>query len=192
VARRKINLQDINSMKEPGGIDDLVRDMGSSSLGFSPTEQAIYEVDLNRIMPDFSQPRHFLPFELRQKLSLGDITPEEAMQDLVARAEGGDQLASLILGGRNEVADEDSETVADDDKGLLALANSIKTVGLRQPINIYSVTRPDAPGETFYQLGEGERRYWAHQLLVSQGHQQFARIRCIIDTLPEDKGLIQP
>ncbi len=190
MARRKINLQTINTVKESGGIDDLVRDMGSSELGFSPTEHSIYEVDLDRILPDFSQPRRFLPFDLRQQLSQGEILPGEAMRELLSRAERGDQLAALILGDSGDSLNDD-EDGPEDEKGLLALARSVKTVGLRQPINVYSITRPDAPGETFYQLGEGERRYWAHQLLALQGDEKFARIRCIIDTLPEDKDLIQ-
>jgi hypothetical protein len=181
MARRKINLQTINTVKESGGIDELVRDMGSSELGFSPTEQAIYEVDLNRILPDFSQPRRFLPFDLRQQLSTGEILPNEAMQELLFRAERNDKLAALILGDGGDNLNDD-EDAPEDEKGLLALAHSIKTVGLRQPINAYSITRPDAPGETFYQLGEGERRYWAHQLLVLQGNEKFARIRCIMSS----------
>ncbi len=164
--------------------------MGSSDLGFLPTEHSIYEVDLNRISPDFSQPRRFLPSDLRQRLSQGEILPNEAMQELLSRAERGDKLAVLILGDSGSNLDDD-EDGPEDEKGLFALAHSIKTVGLRQPINVYSITRPDSPGETFYQLGEGERRYWAHQLLALQGNEKFARIRCIIDALPEDKALIQ-
>lgn len=190
MARRKINLQDTGRKRADQGIDRLVQSMGTTDLGFSPTDQGIYEVELNKIWPDFSQSRHFLPFDLREKLSEQGMTPAEAIRELVKRAEQANQLAVLILGEYTDVLDEEEER-PDEDRGLLALANSIKAVGLRQPINVYRIPNPDSPGESFYQIGEGERRYWAHHLLVLQGHEQFNKIRCVIETLPDDQTLIQ-
>jgi ParB-like chromosome segregation protein Spo0J len=187
VARRKIDLQDIDRTKIGEPIDDLVRSMGTANLGFSPTDQVVYEIDLDRINPDFLQPRYFLPSDLREELIAGELTPREALRVLLNRAEEGDKLASLIIGGRGDVVDEEGP---DDDRGLMTLARSIETVGLRQPINVYSITKPDAPGESFYQIGEGERRYWAHHLLVLQGNEGFSKIRCIIEVLPDDQDLI--
>ena len=127
MARRKINLQDTGRKQPEQQIDQLVREMGSSELGFSPTDQVIYEVELNRIRPDLLQSRHLLPFDLREKLSERRILPSKAMEELKKRAEQGNQLALLILGGNVEALDEEEDSPdADEDKGLLALANSIR------------------------------------------------------------------
>ena len=112
------------------------------------------------------------------------------MVELVKRAERDDSLALLILGGTIDLLDE--TMVGEDDKGLLALANSIKTNGLRQPINVYSIVNPKVPGEPFYQVGEGERRYWAHHLLVLQDEDEFAKIRCVVEPIPDDDVLNLP
>lgn len=190
MTRRRINLQDVAEVKTGGEpIDALVRELGSADMGFSPTDQVIYEINLNRIKPDPAQPRSFLPHDLKAKLDQDEMAPAEILGELLSRAQQGDQLAALILGGRPAVTDE--EEAGDDDKGLLALAQSIREVGLRQPINVYSVTRADKPGERYYQIGEGERRYWAHHLLVWQGHQSFNRVRAIIETMPADAELVQ-
>ena len=191
MARRKINLQDSGRKNQPQEIDRLVRDLGTSDLGFSPTDQVIYEVALSRIQPDFEQSRHLMPFDLREKLAEQRISTASAMEELIRRAEQGNQLALLILGGRADSADDEAESEPDEDKGLLTLANSIRTTGLRQPINLYSIHNVDNPAEPSYQIGEGERRYWAHQILVLQGHQQFSKVRALIEPLPDDQLLIQ-
>ena len=191
MARRKINLQDSGRKTPPLEIDQLVRDLGTSDLGFSPTDQVIYEVELSRIRPDFEQSRHLMPFDLREKMAEHRISTADAMAELARRAEQGNQLALLILGGRADLVDDEEETEPDEDKGLLALASSIRTIGLRQPINLYSISDPDNPGVPFYQLGEGERRYWAHQVLVLQGHHQFSKIRAVIEPLPDDQSVVQ-
>ncbi len=188
VAKRKINLQRIDR-SDAETIDDIVKDMGTSNFGFVPTDQAIYEVELGRIYPDASQPRYLLPFDLREDLVSGKITPGEAMARLLTLAKEGDRLAMLILGDSQGAVDENSSVV--EDKGLVALARSIQYVGLRQPINVYRVTDPDKPEQSFYRIGEGERRFWAHHLLVLRGHQEFSRIRCVIEALPDDPNVIQ-
>ncbi len=188
MARRKINLQDLGASSPSENIDDLVRGLGTADLGFAPTDKTIYEVELERILPDPNQPRFVLPGDLRTQVNDGKVSPREAMEILVSRAESGDRLARLILGGDTVTGDTDG---AIEDKGLQALAESILSVGLRQPINVYTVSRSDAPGVTFYQVAEGERRYWAHQLLVLQGHGEYSRIQCVIETMPDDEMLIR-
>lgn len=186
MARRKINLQNLGESSPSENIDDLVRGLGTTDLGFAPTDKTVYEVDLRRIFPDPNQPRFVLPGDLRAQVNEGKMSPREAMEVLVARAGAGDRLATLILGGDDLPMVEDGE-----DKGLRALAASILEVGLRQPINVYTVSRDDEPGVTFYQVAEGERRYWAHQLLVLQGHREFERIRCVIEPMPDDEDVIR-
>jgi ParB-like chromosome segregation protein Spo0J len=194
MARRKIMLQDSH---EPNtAIEDLVQDLGDSERAFRPTTQMVYEVELARIKPDEGQARHFLPHDLRHSLAEGKLTPRQAMQALLERATTGDRVARLILGdavAQASVLDsaegEDNQPATD--TGLQTLANSIKAVGLRQPINIYTVVNPQAPGEPYYRIGEGERRDWAHQLLVVQGHSEFEHIRSIIEPLPENEAVVR-
>lgn len=196
MARRKISLQDTAQKKPDQEINRLVQGMGTKNLGFTPTDQIVYEVELDRIRPDFAQSRRVLPFDLRERLIDGQMVPSEVIRDLIDRADQGDQIALLILGGKvSEVMGQTDEAASEDDsdseKGLIALANSIKAVGLRQPVNLYSIPNADNPGEPYYQVGEGERRYWAHQLLLSQGLDQFSKIRAVIEVLPDDQDIVQ-
>jgi hypothetical protein len=163
--------------------------MSEADVGFKPTDQRVYHIDLDRIFPDLSQPRHLLPHDLRLALEEKIMTPADVIEELVDRANQDDLVAQLVLGGKQEsVVDEEDEVV--EDTGLLALAQSILEVGLRQPLNVYridDVVRPDQP---IYRLGEGERRYWAHHLLVQQGYDQFKMVRCIVELLPQDEEVI--
>jgi hypothetical protein len=126
---------------------------------------------------------------LREAIHHKEISPSEALQELILRAESGDTLALLILGGRERGSvDEDDDY--NDDTGLLALARSIREVGLRQPLNVYRIDDPTQPDQTAYRLGEGERRFWSHHLLVLQGYDEFNSVKCIVEMLPDDEEVI--
>jgi hypothetical protein len=196
MARRKVNIQRTlgtrRSVDESpaieGAIDELAATMSAVDIGFKPTEQRVYEINLDRIVPDPAQPRHVLPYDLRNRLNVNELSPAEAMRELKSRAGRGDPIALLILGGRDYPAEEEDEIV--EDTGLLALARSIQEVGLRQPLNVYRIDNPEQADQTAYRLGEGERRFWAHHLLVQQGHEEFNKVRCIVETLPDDEEII--
>jgi hypothetical protein len=197
MARRKINIQRnlgakgvLASPTEVGGaIDQLAGSMSTGDIGFRPTDQRVYEIDLDRIHPDPTQPRHLLPHDLRAAVQDLSLSPAEAMRELVLRAERGDTVALLILGGKEKgPADEADEIV--EDTGLLALAGSIQEVGLRHPLNVYRIDDPDQPDQTTYRLGEGERRFWAHHLLVQREYEAFKTVKCIVENLPDDEEII--
>jgi hypothetical protein len=197
MAKRKINIQRTlgtrEAFQDPTGndsvIDRLAESMSTIEIGFRPTDQRVYEVDLNHITPDPAQPRHLLPGDLRMAVHNKTLLPGEAIRELVLRAERGDTVSLLILGGQKKgPVDEEEEKI--EDTGLLALARSIREIGLRQPINVYRLDDPNQPDKTTYRLGEGERRFWAHHLLVQQGYEEFKRIKCIIEVLPEDEEII--
>ncbi len=188
-------------------IDQLASTMSTVDVGFRPTDQRVYEVNLNRILPDFSQPRRILPYDLRQKLEDKTLSPLDAIQELIFRAENNDTFALLVLGRRKKdpegqnISDDKSDDQAEksdldekddfiEDKGLFALAQSIREIGLRQPLNVYRIDDPNFPDQTSYRIGEGERRFWAHNLLVLQGHTEFNRAKCIVETLPDNEELI--
>ena len=196
MARRKLTIQRSLGVKgvstnpeSESAIERLTEKMSSGDVGFRPTNQRVYEVNLERIIPDFTQPRRLLPYDLREAAEAGTLAPAEAMRELVLRAERNDTVALLILGGKEKgpVGEED---VAVEDSGLLALAQSIREVGLRHPLNVYRVDNPDQPQQISYRLGEGERRFWAHHLLVQQGYDDFRRVKCIVETLPDDPEVI--
>jgi len=111
------------------------------------------------------------------------------MRELVLRAESGDTVALLILGARQKGPVEEEDDIVED-TGLFALAQSIQEVGLRQPLNVYRIDDPNQPDRTAYRLGEGERRFWAHHLLVQRGYSEFNNVKCIVETLPEDEEII--
>ena len=198
MARRKINIQrnlgaqgvpNSHQAEPEGVIDKLTGSMSSVDIGFRPTDQRVYEINLDRIHPDPTQPRHLLPYDLRTKVQKKTYSPAEAMRELVLRAERGDTLALLILGGKQTgPVDEQDEIV--EDTGLLALAHSIRDVGLRHPLNVYRIDDPEQPDQVSYRLGEGERRFWAHHLLVQQGYEEFKTAKCIVEPLPDDDEII--
>jgi hypothetical protein len=197
MARRKINIQrtlgakGLSPTHPPlnSAIDQLTGTMSSVDMGFRPTDQRVYEINLERISPDPLQPRHILPYDLRELVHNKEISPAEAMKALLLRAERGEIMALLVLGGREKGPVEEIDDKVED-TGLFALARSIREIGLRQPLNVYQIDDPDQPDQIFYRLGEGERRYWAHHLLVLQGNDEFRSVRCIVETLPDDEELI--
>jgi hypothetical protein len=137
-----------------GVIDKLAEEMSTSEIGFRPTNQRVYEVTLERIRPDFTQPRRLLPYDLRAAVEAEELTPAEVMQALVLRAEAGDTVALLILGGR-EKGRPVKMILAVEDSGLLALSQSIREVGLRHPLNVYRINDPDQSDQIRYQPGGG-------------------------------------
>ncbi len=197
MAKRKINIQrNLGAKGMAGGqsetatvIDHLTETMSTSDIGFRPTDQRVYEVNLDRIMPDPTQPRHLLPYDLRTAIQNNTLTPAEAIKELVLRAEQNDTVALLVLGGKEKGPVEEEDAIVED-TGLFALARSIQEVGLRQPLNVYRIDNPNEPGQISYRVGEGERRFWAHHLLVRQGIEEFNNVRCIVETLPDDEETI--
>ncbi len=196
MAKRKISLQRTLGVRGTPGeeetdnpIDKLTGSMSTVDIGFRPTDQRVYEINLDRIMPDPNQPRHLLPYDLREAVNQKALSPAEAIRELILRAERGETVALLTLGGRQKGQVEEEDEVVED-TGLLALAQSIREVGLRQPVNVYRIDDPQQPDRTTYRLGEGERRFWAHHLLVLQGYEEFQNVKCIIEMLPEDEEII--
>ncbi|MBI1877804.1 MAG: hypothetical protein HYR94_06190, partial [Chloroflexi bacterium] len=97
MARRKINIQRnlgtrgtfVDQIAPGGVIDRLASTMSAVDIGFRPTDQRVYEINLDRITPDPAQPRHLLPHDLRTAVHEKTISPAEAMRELVLRAEQG-------------------------------------------------------------------------------------------------------
>ncbi len=114
------------------------------------------EVSLLSIRPDLGQPRRLLPLDLIQALNAGEISPQEAIASWQARA-------------------EEESTVQANWEELQKLASSIARHGLINPI---SVRLPrsreqlpkgkDSQTKIEYLIVTGERRWWAHVLLLTE------------------------
>jgi hypothetical protein len=110
-------------------------------------------IPIAHILPDPNQPRRLLPDELAQQVAQGELTTVEAMQ------------AWLTMEG-----EQPSHTL----RQLQTLASSIAQHGLINPITVRSAgTEPDLtlPPHVQYLVVTGERRYWAHVLLVVEQKQ---------------------
>lgn len=117
-------------------------DMGSEHAAQSPAT-----FDITSILPDPDQPRRLLPLDLNRRVGAGKLAPVLAVAEWGERAE----------------ADPNSQTARQYDD-LCQLADSIRQHGLINPITIRLVDSRPAP----YQIVTGERRYWAHILLLHQ------------------------
>lgn len=170
--RRALELREIKPREVPPG--DAAMLSSTVDTGVSKSKAVVLEIDLERIKPDFIQPRRVLPSGLHNTLRQGEITCRKAIEELLRRPES-DNVAKLILEG------------SEDTSGLLDLAESIGEVGLRQPVNVYEIADLDHPTGISYRIGEGERRYWAHWLLVLGGQDEFTKIRCVVEkAVPDD------
>ena len=117
-------------------------------------EQIARLIPLDLVRPDPQQPRHLLPLDLAQAL-----------------ADGGSPLD--ILARLRTLAERD-KWIRERLQELDALAHSIAQDGLMQPIRVI------ADGEDHYRIEEGERRWWAHHILVQQGKDEFRNINAFV------------
>ncbi|MBE7473362.1 MAG: hypothetical protein DPW09_16755 [Anaerolineae bacterium] len=111
---------------------------------------------LEAILPDPGQPRRLLPDDLIIAVTQGSLSPTAAMEEWLRRAEA--ETVEVAL--RQNVRE------------LKRLADSIAQHGLISPISVRLPGSDETvpPGIT-YLIVTGERRYWAHVYLLSQGRQ---------------------
>ncbi len=129
-------------------------------------EQTTRAISILQIRPDPSQPRKLLPPDLSEELATG-TSPVGILGQLRTRAEHNRWLRERL-----------SE--------LDALAHSIGEDGLMNPIRVFS----DRDGR--YTIEEGERRWWAHQILVTQGKEEFKTIAAfVVEPKGESFGLLR-
>lgn len=119
-------------------------------------QQAPLSAPLESILPDRGQPRRLLPTDLADALARGDLSRQAALQEWVHRAESENTEAGL----RRNIRE------------LKRLADSIEQHGLISPISV-RLPRPDEslPPGVEYLIVTGERRFWAHVYLLSEGKQ---------------------
>lgn len=123
-------------------------------------------IPLALVRPDPAQPRHMLPSDLAEALENGS-SPDEILSQLRSRAERDKWI-------RERLAELD------------ALAGSIGADGLMQPIRVIR------DGGERYTIEEGERRWWAHHILVQQGKEQFQNVPAfVVEKDSQSSGLLR-
>ncbi len=148
MAKRKSALAGLDFKRvDPLGLTD--KQAASAAVG--PT--ATYHID--SILPDPNQPRALLPESLSRQVNVGQISPQAAIK-------GWEQLAKQ--GGPGS---PDAHLLSK----VIELAESIATHGLINPITIQPIDEDDPVTNIEYRIVTGERRWWAHVYLASQGRQ---------------------
>lgn len=130
------------------------------------TQLRISTLPLTQVRPDAAQPRRLLPEDLAAAFASG-TSPFEMLVELRSRAKRDRSI-------RERLAE------------LEGLADSIAADGLIQPIRVYP------SGDEQYQIEEGERRWWAHHILVQRGDERFKNIAAIVVETPQaDPNLLR-
>lgn len=123
-------------------------------------------IPIDQIRPDPAQPRRLLPRDLAESLSV-DTSPSEILLQLRERSRHNKWIRERV-------------------EELDGLADSIAADGLMQPIRVI----PD--GENAYHIEAGERRWWAHHILIGRGDSRFDSIAAfVIQPQNHDQGTLR-
>ncbi len=123
-------------------------------------------IPIDQIRPDPAQPRKLLPPDLVEVLASGGAA-FDILDQLRARAERDKWTRERL-------------------KELDALAHSIGEDGLMNPIRVI------ADSDELYRIEEGERRWWAHHILVQQGKECFQTIPAfVVEPTSVSSGLLR-
>lgn len=124
------------------------------------------QIPISQIRPDPAQPRRLLPRDLAESLSAG-TAPSDILLQLRERAKRIKWIRERI-------------------EELNGLADSIAADGLIQPIRVLQ------DGENAYHIEAGERRWWAHHILVERGDSRFENIAAfVLQPQSEDRGILR-
>jgi len=143
----------------------LTGSAGRATASGALPEDVVQRISLGEIRPDPAQLRLFLPSDLAAQLAEGELPPAVIIEKFKERAGEGGPLADKF-------------------QALRDLANDIAANGLINPITVYKAPGGDVP----YVIETGERRWWAHWLLVSGGNEAFRHIRAFVVEKPKDRA----
>ena len=172
---------------------DLLTD--DLSQRFNDETVKVERVLLDLVGPDPVQPRRVLPDRVHQAFHNQQLTPSQAMRDLVqiahvASRQRGQPFNSLLELLPNPEQDEvDTKQTPEEEllRDLVNLAATICDDGQVNPITVIDVSE----GVTRqYRIETGERRYWAAWLLRDflPGHESDGMIDCIV--VPGDRATV--
>jgi ParB/RepB/Spo0J family partition protein len=126
--------------------------------------QVVIQIPIDQIHPDPKQPRHLLPRDLAG--ALADCTaPLQVLSELRER---GRRVKWI----RERLGELD------------ALADSISSDGLMDPIRVLD------GGDGSYVIEAGERRWWAHHILLARADSRFEKIAAfVVGNNVQDSGV---
>lgn len=159
-------------------MDDLLATVTSDLLGDLPQNFVDNTIHVERILlemvrPDPVQPRRVLPESIHLRFHQNQITPTQALRELVqivqiaARHRGRpfNNLLELLPNADNERGDETIVNLTPEEaflRDLVNLAITIRDDGQVNPLTVVDVSQ----GVTrLFRIETGERRYWATWLL---------------------------
>ncbi len=159
-------------------MDDLLASVTNDLLGDVPQDFGDNTIRVERILlemvrPDPVQPRRVLPESIHLRFHQNQITPTQALRELVqivqiaARHRGRpfNNLLELLPNADDERDDEPTVTLTPEEvflRDLVNLAITIRDDGQVNPLTVVDVSQ----GVTrLFRIETGERRYWATWLL---------------------------
>ena len=173
--------------------DDLLGDDLTQHLGDDAVK--VERILLDLVRPDPVQPRRVLPDRIHHAFHNNQLTPSQALRDLVqvaqvASRQRGQPFSNLLeLLPDPERDDADTKLTPEEEllRDLVNLAVTIRDDGQVNPITVIDVTQ----GVTrLYRIETGERRYWAAWLLRDflPGYEADGMIDCIV--VPADRSTV--
>jgi len=168
--------------------DDLPHHLGDDAV-------KVERILLDLVRPDPVQPRRVLPDRIHHAFHNNQLTPSQALRDLVqvaqvASRQRGQPFSNLLELLPDPDRDEaDTKLTPEEEllRDLVNLAVTIRDDGQVNPITVIDVTQ----GVTrLYRIETGERRYWAAWLLRDflPGYEADGMIDCIV--VPADRSTV--
>ncbi len=184
-------------------IDNLLASVTDDLLGHDLADQLAEEhLRVERILleltrPDPIQPRRVLPERIHRAFHSNQMTPTQALRELVqvaqvaARQRGQpfNAVLELLPNPESEGDDSDARLSPEEEllRDLVTLAVTIRDDGQVNPVTVVDVTQ----GVTRqYRIETGERRYWAAWLLRDfiSGYENDGMLDCIV--VPADRSSV--
>ncbi|QPC83655.1 ParB N-terminal domain-containing protein [Phototrophicus methaneseepsis] len=172
-------------------LDNVTADMlGGGDMAFFQDEGLKVEyILLELVRPDPLQPRRVLPDRIYQAFHAGQVTPSQAMRELIqiaqlAARQQGRPFSNVLdlLGNPEEDNSEELPPLSPEEQlvhDLVNLAVTIRDDGQVNPLTVVDVSQ----GITRqYRIETGERRYWATWILRDfiSGYESDGMIPCIV------------
>jgi len=173
--------------------DDLLGDDLPQHLGDDAVK--VERILLDLVRPDPVQPRRVLPDRIHHAFHNNQLTPSQALRDLVQVAQVASRQRGQPFNNLLELLpdpdrdDADTKLTPEEEllRDLVNLAVTIRDDGQVNPITVIDVTQ----GVTrLYRIETGERRYWAAWLLRDflPGYEADGMIDCIV--VPADRSTV--
>jgi hypothetical protein len=192
--KSKKNSSDVlSALFQQAGEGAQIINNGTASQQATDALQVQY-LNIQLLRPDPVQPRRILPQDLHEAFHSQRISPNQAIKELVNRAQGRARVAGRPFSNPFDLmASNESEDVADIQysieeellRDLVQLAMTLQDDGQVNPLTVVNISEGVM---VQYVIETGERRYWSTWLLKDfhpvESHD--GKIPCIV--IPNDKA----